>query len=1242
MATQGISVAGGANASTVENVMAGDEVHAKGSRLVAQAQAGEPSEPQLLDPATGGPVEGALAATPAPDLPEIVKADAANIVRLPAGISLENIKVIGNDVVLEQPDGTTIRIVNAALNVPTFVIGDAEIPRETLVAVLEGNGINVAAGPDGTISVVSGQSSGGNFSNNNADIGDAGPVIDLLSPTELQFGAVAQEEELSALLDPNDAPDLALADAGMVTEDVSVGGDGNLTTSGTISATDADANDTLTISSAPHGEPSWSDGTLTQAQINTLLAGFSATESGWSYQVPNALVQFLDAGETITLNFDVTVTDDSGATDTQTVTITIHGTNDAPVIEATANRAVTEDVAVDGSGNLTTSGTITLADVDTNETLTVTSAPSGQPSWNGGSLTHAQIDTLLAGFNATSTGWNYQVPNALVQFLGDGETITLSFDVTVTDDNGATDTETVTITINGTNDAPVIGDSSVTSGSVTEAGLAADDATPVTGPSTATGTMVSSDVDNGATATWSGSASGSFGSFVITAGGAWTYTLDNGLADSLAEGETRTETFVVTVTDDNGATDTETVTITINGTNDAPVIAATASGAVTEDVNVIGGNLSTSGTITTSDVDAGDTLTVSSAPAGPPVWSNGTLTQTQINGLTAGFTATGSGWNYQVPNSLVQFLDAGETITLSYEVTVTDAHGATDSQTVTVTINGTNDAPVVASTCVWLPSDPGQQGSEYASGYPLMVSTPTDVDGENVVVTATNSPNGVYYFDGTTFVAVANGTVLYDPANGVNLLDNLVYQPTSTVNDTPAVSLGLSASDGSATTSYSVTINEVAPNRLPASEVTIGGGTSALNSGSSITNSMAVTQGFADSINSNLAAATIKVLTDFQRAPFDTPIPVGERDPNGFNDSGAGTAREKELQVELWIGANKFVIVEADTTAAKFEQSWSYDAGTGLMAATVSYSNIYLLNGSGQPTATTLAQYLTQNPLAAGDQWVVSYRDNDGGNFQGRTARFEFYYNDPGDPGIVVVGDDSKSNLIYGTSGADNLTGGALADTIIGRGGNDVINGGGGNDTLRGGAGNDTIDGGGGMDLLDLSDATGGVTFSLVQSSGSTVANLTAVGLGVDTYRNIEGIIGSDYNDTLTGSAFGDQLYGGEGSDRLTGGAGADTFVIADDELQVGIHDVITDYHASEGDAVDLSALLGNLSSDTLGQHVQLVQDGANANLQVDTDGSGGGAGWQTVAVLENFSVSTDVVKILFNDDHGSKTTGEA
>ena len=58
----------------------------------------------------------------------------------------------------------------------------------------------------------------------------------------------------------------------------------------------------------------------------------------------------------------------------------------------------------------------------------------------------------------------------------------------------------------------------------------------------------------------------------------WTFDASEALFDYLNNGESIEMTYTVVVTDDDGATNSETVTITITGANDAPVIAAAASG----------------------------------------------------------------------------------------------------------------------------------------------------------------------------------------------------------------------------------------------------------------------------------------------------------------------------------------------------------------------------------------------------------------------------------------------------------------------------------------------------------------------------------------------------------------------------------------------------------------------------------------------------------------------------------------
>ncbi|MDP2695083.1 MAG: VCBS domain-containing protein, partial [Gallionella sp.] len=190
---------------------------------------------------------------------------------------------------------------------------------------------------------------------------------------------------------------------------------------------------------------------------------------------------------------------------------------------------------------------------------------------------------------------------------------------------------------------------------------------------------------------------GTYGSIAIASNGAYTYTLDNSRADiqALAIGEhpPTPEVFTYTVNDGHGGTSTALVTITITGTNDAPLVAATdVTGAVTESLTPVG-NLSDSGTITFTDVDLTDAHSISvTATSTTPL---GTLTPS----ISTDSTGTGLGgvisWNYSVAASAVEYLAAGQTKLETFTITLNDGHGSTVDRTVSVTITGTNDQPVV-------------------------------------------------------------------------------------------------------------------------------------------------------------------------------------------------------------------------------------------------------------------------------------------------------------------------------------------------------------------------------------------------------------------------------------------------------------------------------------------------------------------------------------------------------------------
>ena len=168
----------------------------------------------------------------------------------------------------------------------------------------------------------------------------------------------------------------------------------------------------------------------------------------------------------------------------------------------------------------------------------------------------------------------------------------------------------------------------------------------------------------------------------------------------------------------------------------------------------------------------------------------------------------------------------------------------------------------------------------------------------------------------------------------------------------------------------------------------------------------------------------------------------------------------------------------------------------------------------------------------------------------------------------TLVG-DSNNNFLIGGAGPDVLNGGAGNDTAdyrtstsgltidlanpannTGDGVGDTyisierLQGSDFGDNLFGNNGNNNLDGGAGADHLV---GRGGFDFARYQSSTTTgvIASLANPNLNTgdaagDSYISIEGLIGSDFNDTLVGDNVGNSLEGGAGADVLDGGLGFD------------------------------------------------------------------------------------------------------
>ena len=130
---------------------------------------------------------------------------------------------------------------------------------------------------------------------------------------------------------------------------------------------------------------------------------------------------------------------------TKQVTFTIHGANDAAVIGTPTVHDVTEDVNVT-AGNLTASGTISISDVDQNQSSFQTFGDRGRRA-------------LSASLTLAANGaYTYTVANSAVQYPR-RQRYSKVDTFTVTSLDGTS--KQVTFTIHGANDAAVIGDPTV-------------------------------------------------------------------------------------------------------------------------------------------------------------------------------------------------------------------------------------------------------------------------------------------------------------------------------------------------------------------------------------------------------------------------------------------------------------------------------------------------------------------------------------------------------------------------------------------------------------------------------------------------------------------------------------------------------------------------------------------------------------------------------------------------------------
>ncbi|MEL6815322.1 MAG: Ig-like domain-containing protein, partial [Cyanobacteria bacterium J06598_3] len=404
----------------------------------------------------------------------------------------------------------------------------------------------------------------------------------------------------------------------------------------------------------------------------------------------------LGTGESEVVEYAYTVTDTQGGTVSQTATVTITGTNNQPV-------------AVNISVNATEDSPAVTTAFDANDADLV----------DDGNLTFSILDQPVEGTvfldPADDTQFIFD-PGTSFQDLAEGETRDVSFTYTAADgqglSNSVSEPATVTITVTGVNDDPEASDDGGTE-------FTTDEATTFT-----TGNVLTNDtdIDGDTLSVLSIDATSTQGLVTDNGDGTFSYS-PNGQFDALTTGDSVTDSFTYTVDDGNGGTDTATVSITINGENNNPVV----TGPVTSTTDEESGSFSLDLLSGTSDPE-GSTLSVDAASF------------TVVGGDDTGISLNGN--SLEVTPTVYQSLESfeQETITVSYDIQ--DGNGGVVTQTAVITVNGQNDAPVLAGPVTAIGTESGAvivanlfEGATDVEGQPLTISGLSLQSGDDAGVT---------------------------------------------------------------------------------------------------------------------------------------------------------------------------------------------------------------------------------------------------------------------------------------------------------------------------------------------------------------------------------------------------------------------------------------------------------------------------------------------------------------------------
>ncbi|MCB0969089.1 MAG: tandem-95 repeat protein, partial [Ilumatobacter sp.] len=285
---------------------------------------------------------------------------------------------------------------------------------------------------------------------------------------------------------------------------------------------------------------------------------------------PGTAYNGLDDGETAVEVISYTVTDKEGGNDTATLTITIHGANDAPVIVDPADPGI-DPTNPEPADPATVIPTQSVADGDDFSSTPLIDVSNYAIDPDEEPLTFTTTDTLPPGLTLNPDGTVTGVIDNAASQGGDNPVAAPGiYTIDVAVDDGDT-TSLVTLTIDVSNPAPVAQDDGLTGDedTVVTTSLFADNGNGADADPDGDTIVVSAiNADPGLVGTAVAGSNG--GTFSVQPDG--TVTFDPGDDfNGLGAGETATTEITYTIDDGNGGTDTATVTFTVTGLNDGPI-----------------------------------------------------------------------------------------------------------------------------------------------------------------------------------------------------------------------------------------------------------------------------------------------------------------------------------------------------------------------------------------------------------------------------------------------------------------------------------------------------------------------------------------------------------------------------------------------------------------------------------------------------------------------------------------------